>query len=346
MALRPIILGNAPSAGSSLLRVMLQRHPAITGAGELSILDKRGLYDVSPQEYRRNIKYWLDKGYPTSYLGSGQKLFTNLEEYSITRDEVVKLALDSSSYADLLQRFGGVMSKAGRWLEKTPANVFAFDRINEVFPDASFVHIIRDGRDCVASLVRRGLTPFRAVSRWYYSTLAGIQYRNLSNYYELRYEELVADPKGSIIPLVKWLGETALSDSFWEPTSHDSNGNLSRLDGWRSDAAGEVSTSSVGQHETEMTSDVVSMMCTVCLSAEGRALLHANSNVSVAESPAQLQESLGYSVEGLSTTVRLKGTVRSNVRTELKVWQDKSKRLYGVNVPCETALPRRRLALM
>jgi len=45
--------------------------------------------------------------------------------------------------------------KAGRpiWVEKTPDHLFYVKRIQQYIPDAAFIHIIRNGRDTVASLV-------------------------------------------------------------------------------------------------------------------------------------------------------------------------------------------------
>lgn len=47
-----------------------------------------------------------------------------------------------------------------RFAEKTPRNSFSVSLLAELFPDASFVHIVRDGRDVALSLLR--LPWFRA----------------------------------------------------------------------------------------------------------------------------------------------------------------------------------------
>ena len=43
-----------------------------------------------------------------------------------------------------------------RWGEKTPLNVSHLDWILPRFPDARFVHVIRDGRDAVCSMRTHG----------------------------------------------------------------------------------------------------------------------------------------------------------------------------------------------
>ncbi len=50
------------------------------------------------------------------------------------------------AYAD---RFGKV-----RWGDKRPAYRHSIWVIQRLFPDAQFIHLVRDGRDCVASMER------------------------------------------------------------------------------------------------------------------------------------------------------------------------------------------------
>lgn len=72
---RPIILEDAPSSSSSLLRVMSKRHPRIAGRSGIAIFDKPGLYEESPASFRKNIGRWLDRGYPDIYVGGAPALF-------------------------------------------------------------------------------------------------------------------------------------------------------------------------------------------------------------------------------------------------------------------------------
>jgi Sulfotransferase family len=43
-----------------------------------------------------------------------------------------------------------------RGVEQTPGNVFVLAALQQAFPHASFVHVVRDGRDVVSSLLERG----------------------------------------------------------------------------------------------------------------------------------------------------------------------------------------------
>ena len=100
------------------------------------------------------------------------------------------------------------------------------DYIFRHFPDARFVHMIRDGRDTVCSLRTH---PSRKVvdgkvielntrnpiedciARWVTTVSAGLRYRGDPRYYELRYEDLIEDDEKTLKALFEFVGEA------WEP---------------------------------------------------------------------------------------------------------------------------------
>ena len=84
-----------------------------------------------------------------------------------------------------------------RWGEKSPMNVLCMTRLAEVFPEARFIHIIRDGRDAAQSYERRfGFVPEETVFRWREVVRVGQeqgQALGARRYMEVRYEDLTAD---------------------------------------------------------------------------------------------------------------------------------------------------------
>ena len=107
-----------------------------------------------------------------------------------------------------------------RVAEKTPANILHFSRLRQIFPDSPLIGIVRDGRDVVASLLSMDWTDARtgqpmAITRdaeaaaqlWCASIDAGQRMQADPNYFELRYEDLVADTAGTISRLFDALGE-------------------------------------------------------------------------------------------------------------------------------------------
>jgi hypothetical protein len=109
--------------------------------------------------------------------------------------------------------------------------------MDRAFPDARYVHVVRDGRAVAASLLEVGFWEgWRGPSQWRwgplspehaelwrasdgsFAVLAGIQWKLLTEniraagakigerYRELRYEEFVADPLASLTGLREWAG--------------------------------------------------------------------------------------------------------------------------------------------
>jgi hypothetical protein len=106
---------------------------------------------------------------------------------------------------------------AVRWAECTPDNVFFMRQIKASFPDARFIHMVRDGRDVALSLARQGwISPFRwdtarpsapAALYWERAVRAGREGGRgaPSDYLEVRFEDLVRDPAGALAPVARFI---------------------------------------------------------------------------------------------------------------------------------------------
>jgi hypothetical protein len=93
--------------------------------------------------------------------------------------------------------FAGKAGKV-RWCEKTPMHVQHVLPLSELFPEAKFIHIIRDGRGCAASLHRRWqYKPEVTIYRWKKIVREGRRQGLVipDRYYEVFYEELTAEPE-------------------------------------------------------------------------------------------------------------------------------------------------------
>jgi hypothetical protein len=96
------------------------------------------------------------------------------------------------------RHFGG----ADRIGDKTPWNVFHFERLQKVFPEAQYIHMLRDGLDCVASYVEslgaaKNISYVDAAFRWRDSVrkMERVEASSPGRFLELRYEDLVAAPE-------------------------------------------------------------------------------------------------------------------------------------------------------
>jgi hypothetical protein len=144
------------------------------------------------------------------------------------------LQIDESEMAELVRESGGVHfasfvtrlfdlygERHGKPLvgDKSPGYVRYLELLHELWPEAKFVHIIRDGRDVGLSVLdwRKGVTsfstfeedPFTTLGVWWewYVQLGREGGRVLGPdlYHELRYESLVAEPERESALLCEFL---------------------------------------------------------------------------------------------------------------------------------------------
>jgi LPS sulfotransferase NodH len=102
------------------------------------------------------------------------------------------------------------------WVEKTPGHVHHIDDIERLIPGARFIHLIRDGRNVVASLYEvsrrfpqawNGPYSLEACIRlWNAAIRATRRHADKSNHAVVRYEELVRDPEPVVRALCRAVG--------------------------------------------------------------------------------------------------------------------------------------------
>jgi hypothetical protein len=133
--------------------------------------------------------------------------------------------MDRARFLDALRDFcdqvftgmGDVVGPgASRICERTPENTTALDLIGDIYPDARVVHIIRDGRDVTRSLASQDWGPgsIRAAAEEWVTSVskARLDGKNLAHYREVRYEEMLADPRPHVTELYGWLGVDTRDD--------------------------------------------------------------------------------------------------------------------------------------
>jgi hypothetical protein len=116
-----------------------------------------------------------------------------------------------------------IAQKKRRWADKTAFNILVFERLAQLFPDAQFIHLVRDGRDVAASLLeRKWRSPTGALFEQCASVTGAARYwsaivtRGLaaekvlsssSRILRVRYEDLAADPADTLQSVCRFLGE-------------------------------------------------------------------------------------------------------------------------------------------
>jgi hypothetical protein len=106
-----------------------------------------------------------------------------------------------------------------RWAECTPDHILYLPRIKQTIPEALVIHIIRDGRDVALSMEKQGWPkqlPWDKMSRrmagavyWEWMTGKGHKAGEQlgPDYIEVRYEDLVANPREALQRLSSFISQ-------------------------------------------------------------------------------------------------------------------------------------------
>lgn len=182
-----VFIVGAGRSGTTWLHLMLGAHPEIATGQESQIFD-RYLRKLDEQ-WNRELHYpqtdALRQHGISSYIGP-EKF------YGLMRDFAV----------GVFENVLGAKPGASMFLEKSPNNSFNVDLIIRCFPGARFVHVIRDGRDVVTSMLAartgwgRQWAPryaADAAAEWNRAVTECRRLATLSpNYAEVRYEDLLS----------------------------------------------------------------------------------------------------------------------------------------------------------
>lgn len=191
---------------------MLRAHPRIAIPPETRLLldayEHRGAYgDLRRLANRKALAEWIVAGAGTRFGRLG------LDPRSVA-DEIINGPPTLGSALEITLRAYARRLGKPRWGDKRPGYVQHIDALLRMFPEAQIVHLIRDGRDCVAELKR---TPwwrmgvYHAIATWTQAIDAGSAAAKRlpsDGYIELQYERLAADPDGELRRLCAFLGES------------------------------------------------------------------------------------------------------------------------------------------
>jgi hypothetical protein len=182
----PVVVG-VPRSGTTLLRLMLDSHPQLSIPPETWFLGRleqlNGQTDAGVDVLIETITgcdTWPDFGLSA---------------------EALRAALspgDPTGAARAFYRLYAERHGKPRWGDKTPTH--EIDVFERLLPEARFVHLIRDGRDVVASLRHMWFAPSRDIgvlaAFWRDGVVrTRVAASKVERYVELRYEHLVADPE-------------------------------------------------------------------------------------------------------------------------------------------------------
>ncbi|HSJ45809.1 MAG TPA: sulfotransferase [Euzebyales bacterium] len=208
---RPIFIVGCPRSGTTLVQLMLHAHPDIAIPPEnrflLEVYDRREAFgDLQEGTNRRKLAKFIVK-----------RRRSRLNDLGLpprrTRRRIVEAPPTiGAAVATVLRDYAAQFGKR-RWGDKRPSYIHRLDDIRRMFPDAQIIHVIRDGRDCVASLKQMPWWQGGAIAATWSWRTAMIRGRradaqlDADSYLEVRYEDLVAAPAWQAERMCAYLDE-------------------------------------------------------------------------------------------------------------------------------------------
>jgi hypothetical protein len=249
----PIFIVGGPRSGTTLLRNMLNRHPAIAICRETEFFHwvyerRRNFGSLSDLRNRQQVV--------KQYLATQriQRMQVDLE--GLTETLLQEATSYEAMFLSLLRFFAQSRGKQ-RCGEKTPHNALITEMLYQWYPNAAIIHLLRDPRDAVASMLRMPWAPKNVVSNthaWLSFNQGAWRSRHHPKYLQVRYEELVADPEPQLRRICSFAGEEyspAMLVPNWDPSA-----NLF----WFKRAEEPVTTERLGKWQEELTPNQVALV--------------------------------------------------------------------------------------
>jgi LPS sulfotransferase NodH len=253
----PIFVVGAPRSGTTLLRLILNRHPEIGLCDETFFFyyaarRRRAFGDLANPRHRRRL---ID-----AYLSTRRIQETGLDLGALGD----RLARDGTSYDaffSTLLRFYAESHGKTRWGEKTPLHAAELPTLAAWYPDCRVVHIVRDPRDVVSSLQRMpwgARSVLRNARVWKRLTAPPNADRARIERMIVRYENLVTDPPGTVRSVCDFLGVS------YEPQMLVPEPRPPARRPWLQRAQEAITTKSVGTWRVELSDEQVRLIEWMC----------------------------------------------------------------------------------
>lgn len=200
------ILGEERS-GTTLLASILNRHPDICVTPETHYFQHLSAYPISWNEVLLDWPH------------AGEEFLCRLPKWYMLKLSESAIISNISAYnpspGDLFYALGEAYCKKlskSRWIEKTPFNIRHIPKIRELFPNAKFLYIIRDGRDVALSLCEvdwlwQTKSYTKNLLQWVESSRLSKKYLIPDPLtYHICYEELISNPEVIMQRVCEFLG--------------------------------------------------------------------------------------------------------------------------------------------
>lgn len=208
-----VFIVGASRSGTTLLQMSLNAHPALSICGEFHFFDQICNFkkDIPSLSKKQNVEIFssqLLKAYGMQYIRDAE---TVVDYASNTLSAMEEPERSYESFFNALINYYKIESNADLGGEKTPETVRYLEDLLILYPNARIIHIIRDPRAVVASLLRlphNSKSILIHAATWRSDVYAGLRFTNQrpDKCKPVLYENLVANPKVVLEELCVFIG--------------------------------------------------------------------------------------------------------------------------------------------
>lgn len=201
----PIVVGS-PRSGTTMLRLMLDSHPQLAIPPETAFLPLARELTGSGSELRERF-FAAVVGFPASAPGWDDFQIPR-EQFRAGLQEIRPFSVAAGFR--LFYRLYASRSGKTRWGDKTPLYCRQLLLIDELLPEAHFIHLVRDGRDAAVSLRERWFSPGAEIeiqaAHWRDNVAAARRDGpRCRHFLEVRFEDLVREPEAILRRICRFI---------------------------------------------------------------------------------------------------------------------------------------------
>jgi len=256
---RPIFILGCERSGTTMLRLILHSHTNIAIPPQTKYIKKvykRRLFfgNLSKQKNKNNIIKWF-------YDNHNKK--TKIIDLGLNPNDIKSEMTKSGNslgaiLSTIFQLYSSQQNKS-RWGDKHPYYIKYLDQLFKLFPDAQVIHIIRDGRDAVASLKSMPWwknNSIYSMLNWQEAISNGkramLKYSS-NQFIEIRYEDIIEDHEKNIKILCDFLEEDFSPKMLEFHKIADTAVPNYKMD-WHSDTKQQMNSKKIGRWQKDLES--------------------------------------------------------------------------------------------
>lgn len=195
----PILIGTHRS-GTALLRAMLDAHPDIAVPYEAAFIAPL-IEQMEDPENNEPLDCWRLVGHMV--------LSPAWDDFELDPMDLFRALRGDASLSNIIRRFGDAYAsrlRKHRFGLRDPESADIMHTLSKHLPEAHFIHVIRDGRAVVSSLLSNWCRPSNEageLARYWADTTSRIRHsgESLPHYYEVYYEDLINDTESCLTAL-------------------------------------------------------------------------------------------------------------------------------------------------